>query len=558
MNSSYRTRFTKVVVLWCILLVAGCIPELIDETPLAMVNNTPVTYGEFKRELEALHLKSKDGGEKSPMDLEGFIEKLVRRRLFIQEAIRAGLDTDPHIEASVNAELKRQAIIHLHTEEIDNKVSVSDEEAWEEYSASLNTRKEEIEKLGQEFPLDPNQRDQQAIHYVSSLRKRATIEVDPNYVFQGEGKCDPNVPAATVNGTTIPCSSLSQALTDCQEHCAWEHTLQWLIDRELLNQEGVRYTPTRDSFEKAKGRIKRRLLKERQKEREEMYLEELRKTARITMESIDPNALVPGNSDPNRPVAHIDDEPISLGELIAYMESRNEGRNSPEEGNEGIDNGIQYLIDCRLVDREALTRGYEDLPDVQKTIRILRENILYKKFFEKILIPAIKLTDEEIEAYYKEHPDLFSTPVYVKVEEIRVEQEEDAQRIWAELEAGADFDFLSRDPRVQRISGRHWAPVIHYPPAIRERLIQAGEEERFGPVSWEKGHSIFLVKRRRGGNLVPFEMARESVQKRLWNERFNEAIDRWDASLRTSSEIVVYRDRLRAIQSGITGDTVAE
>ncbi|MGA1795627.1 MAG: peptidyl-prolyl cis-trans isomerase [bacterium] len=558
MNSSYGTYFAKVAALWCILLVAGCMPALIDETPLALVNNTPVTHGEFKRELEALHLKTKDGGEKGPMDLEGFIDKLVRRHLFIQEAIRAGLDTDPHLEASVKAELKRQAILHLHAEEIDNKVSVSDDEAWEEYSIFLNTRKEEIEKLTRGFPLDPNQRDQQAIRYVSSLRKRATIEVDPNVVFQSEGKCDPNAPAATVNGTTIPCRSLSLALNDCPGHCAWEHALQWLIDRELLNQEAVRYTPTRGSFEKTKERIKRRLLKERQNEREETYLEELRKTARITVEPVDPNALVPGNSDPNRPVAHIDGEAIRLGELIAYLESGNEGRDSPEEGKEAIDNGIQYLIDCRLVDREALTRGYEDLPDVQRAIRVLRENILYKKFLEKIIIPAIKLTDEELEAYYREHPDLFSTPVYVKVEEIRVELEEEAGRILAELDAGADFDFLSRDPRVQRISGRHWSPVIHFPPAIRERLIQAGEEERFGPVSWEKGHSIFLVRRKRGGDLVPFEMARESVHKRLWNERFNEAIEKWDASLRTSSEIVVYRDRLRAIQSGITGDTVAE
>jgi hypothetical protein len=212
---------------------------------------------------------------------------------------------------------------------------------------------------------------------------------------------------------------------------------------------------------------------------------------------------------------------------------------------------LHYLIDCALIDQEALTRGYEKLPDVQKRIAGVKDRMIYNKFFSELLIPSIKITDDEIETYYKEHPDLFMTPIYVKVEEIRVKNQEKAKDIWAELEAGADFSFLSKRSLPQKITSQHWMPVNRLAPSIKEGLIQIEEGDRFGPVLWNDFYSIFLLKRRQGGKLVPFDKAQKDAHDKLWKERYDQAIKRWESILRSSSEIVIYKDRLQAIVSGV-------
>ena len=94
---------------------------------------------------------------------------------------------------------------------------------------------------------------------------------------------------------------------------------------------------------------------------------------------------------------------------------------------------------------------------------------------------------------------------------------------------------------------------IDIPENIKEGLIKTKEGNRFGPASWEEGHSIFLLKRRRGGEPVPFDRVKKDADNMLRKERFNQAVEKWDAILRSSSNIVIYEDRLKAILSGVGG-----
>ena len=60
MNLRYNKvirNFIRVSLILCVFILVGCIPELKDDTPLALVNGEPVTYGEFKDELRGIHLR---------------------------------------------------------------------------------------------------------------------------------------------------------------------------------------------------------------------------------------------------------------------------------------------------------------------------------------------------------------------------------------------------------------------------------------------------------------------------------------------------------------------
>jgi len=63
----------------------------------------------------------------------------------------------------------------------------------------------------------------------------------------------------------------------------------------------------------------------------------------------------------------------------------------------------------------------------------------------KILSPQINITDEDIQTYYDENVDQFTTPEQVRVSHILVETEEEALEIVSELNKGADFAKLAEE-----------------------------------------------------------------------------------------------------------------
>ena len=229
MVSRYKKILIQAILILLVSFFIGCIPELTDETPLAIVNNEPITFGELKQELQTFHLGTKEKGGKGSIDLNHFLDKLIRKRLFIQEALRVGLDKDPIIDLALDSELKKQAILLLHKDEIDNKVSVSDDEAWEEYCTSLNKRRDDVERIREGFSMDPNARSRDVSNYISGLRRRTKIEVDPNFIWHREEPCDPNKIVASINGEGITYQNLSKAINDSRnefgEEEAWKYAL---------------------------------------------------------------------------------------------------------------------------------------------------------------------------------------------------------------------------------------------------------------------------------------------------------------------------------------------
>lgn len=551
MNSRYKKAFTGIALFICFSIISGCVTELTDETPLALVNGEPVTYGKFKRELEGLHLKREEKREIGPMDIKSFLDKLIRKRLFIQEGIRVGLHKRPDIKQALDSELKRQAVLLLHKEEIDDRVKVSDDEAWGEYCAELNNNQDEVERIKKGLSMDPNKLSKEMKGYIIRLRKNAALEIDPNFEWHGKGSCDPNKIVVRVNGKGVTYKDLTTALNESGEEKEWKSALQWLIDQELLDQQSKRFVPDRDHFEKVKKRLKKNLQKEGRKKIEDAYLKELREKAEISKEIIDPNALLAEGKDPNLSVAWINNEPVKLSDLKSTINVEDLKNDASEDVKALIDRRLQYIIDCRLIDQEALGKGYGQRSGVKNKIKEVEDNIIYNKFFREILIPSIKITDDEVETYYLEHKDLFHTPINVKLEEIRLKTEEEGDQIRSELEAGADFTFFTKRSLPHRITSRHWIPIHQIPQAIMEDLVQAEEGSWFGPVSWEKGYSIFFLKRRRGGEQIPFERAKKDVKERLWKERYDQAIKKWEDILKSSSEIVIYEDRFQIILSGV-------
>ena len=145
-------------------------------------------------------------------------------------------------------------------------------------------------------------------------------------------------------------------------------------------------------------------------------------------------------------LATVNGRDITLGEVIALrMSLPQQYQTLPDEVlYEGI---LEQLIDQSLLEEIGRTNGLDARSDV--VLRILNQRrslIAQAQLLEEL---AIRLTDERIEALYTERFLGAEPVVEVRARHILLETREDALRIKAEIDAGADF----ADMAVQHSTG---------------------------------------------------------------------------------------------------------
>lgn len=114
--------------------IAGCAKKPSgDDKVLAMVSSQPITLKQFNAKIAKLPPYYKAIIERNR---KIYLDDMIIERLFYEEAVRKGVNTDPEVVDLVN-EAKRKIIISKYIQnEIDRKVKVSDLEMKEFYDSN--------------------------------------------------------------------------------------------------------------------------------------------------------------------------------------------------------------------------------------------------------------------------------------------------------------------------------------------------------------------------------------------------------------------------------------
>lgn len=189
---------------------------------------------------------------------------------------------------------------------------------------------------------------------------------------------------------------------------------------------------------------------------------------------------------------------------IAQIEATLGGRLTPEErGQVEAD-----WVDTEILAREARARGLDRDPQVQ--------SLLAEKMLDVLSADAIRPAPSELEAYYAQHPDRYTDPAMVTVDELVVGTSgplPDGLR--RQLELGADPDALAsnvpleggelarmtRDDLV-RIFGENTADLVEQAPA----------GVWVGPHVTVRGQHWFRVTERVEANRLPLESVLQQVR----------------------------------------------
>ncbi len=306
-------------------------------------------------------------------------------------------------------------------------------------------------------------------------------------------------------------------------------------------KKGDRDKPTQEE----RYTIERALYAEKLKEREKEYFKSLRRKARIETYEDVLKALTKDSIKKDahkKVVARVDDKPIYAIELLRELERMK--KYDMETKKKALDN----LILRALLDKEALSRGYERDPELKKKIELYRRKILVEVFKDRVILPLIKVNEEEIEEYYKKNKEKYKEPDKYNISVIAVGNRELADSILKELERGGDFEYLAKEHSVDpsRIRGGlvGWVSERNLPRKALALIKKAKKGDVVGPVENRRLFIIYKINDYREGKPLPLEKVKREIDITIGRKKFKETLELYLKRLRKIVKVEINEEEL--------------
>jgi peptidyl-prolyl cis-trans isomerase SurA len=287
----------------------------------------------------------------------------------------------------------------------------------------------------------------------------------------------------------------------------------------------------------------------------------------------------------NRIIATVDGQPITAHQLDTFIKS-NGGTDSAGLSDTDRKRALDLLINDMVVQMESQDAGVTPTNDevnayidqIKKrnnlsderlaqaleaqglTMEAYREQVRKElqrsALVSKQVRARVNVSPEEVERYYKEHPDEFSLAESVHVQHIffplRPDMtREDAEMVLTEakkahdrLQSGESFETVARDAGQGPAHGiggdlgtMQKGQMI---PQLEEVAFTLKEGQVSGPIQAQGGIHILRVTERSSANAAALEEVRDKIKEKLYSEALEQRYQRWiEEDLRKSHEIVI-------------------
>jgi len=175
----------------------------------------------------------------------------------------------------------------------------------------------------------------------------------------------------------------------------------------------------------------------------------------------------------------------------------------------------------------------------------VRSSLLAQKFKDDVVLKDVKVTPQEVEQFFREHPAEFQAVSRLVLRQILVDEEPLARRIRSELEQGASFQELAERHSLAPDRGR----AVQYeegdlPEDLQAALAPLVEGQTSDVVNSGGRYHVFRLEGRPGKSQQALDDVRGRIQFMLLRGKMNEAMARYLEELRTRLTLRVYYENL--------------
>lgn len=178
--------------------------------------------------------------------------------------------------------------------------------------------------------------------------------------------------------------------------------------------------------------------------------------------------------------------------------------------------------------------------------RQMRDQVKLKK----LLADKVKVTDEEVKEIFEQNKESFATPEQVRASHILVETKEEADKIYKELQEGADFAAIAKEKNQDATKDTggdlDFFGRGEMDPAFEEAAFKLKKGEISQPVKSSFGYHIIKVTDRKEATNPTFEEKKEEIRGQMVNQKVYQESPAYIQELKDKAKITNTLDKSAA------------
>jgi parvulin-like peptidyl-prolyl isomerase len=180
----------------------------------------------------------------------------------------------------------------------------------------------------------------------------------------------------------------------------------------------------------------------------------------------------------------------------------------------------------------------------------IRDQLLMMKL-QAAVAGSVKLSSEEIQAYWEKNRSKYDTPEQVRASHILVKTEDEAKAVLADLEAGKDFATLAREKSTDVASAKQdgdlgWFGRGTMVAEFEDAAFSLAIGQRSGIVATQYGYHIILVTDKKAAAQAELADARDRVETDAKQEVVTERANTWYTEVMAAAVVTVRDPMLSA------------
>ncbi len=516
------------------LLAGACATA--SPTYLARVNGETIAGKELRREFARSHYAlEKILGDEA--DVRRYLERLVDRRLFVQEAYRIGLEESPEVRDAVRRFRSQKLAEALLRDEIDERAAPADAEVQAVHEA-----------LGD--PLEVRQVVVATREEAGGIRARAAAGEDLERIARERSIA----PSARQGGMIVVSWGGDEAY---EEHVfrlapgelspVFRSRLGWEVAR--LER---RRPAERPALEKVAGKIRQILERRRRAGLEEELYGSLwaKHEARLLDCAPTPESLEKAASpEAAAPCATWRGGMATAADLAARLKPER-ARAAGAEWPAIRKALVEDLVNRAVLALEAEARGYASRPEIAEKVQAHQDDLVESRLYRDVVTARIEVGEAEAKAFFEARRSEFVEDARLELAQIVVETPEAAVEAERRVRSGEPFAevaaALSIDPRTSEEGGRVGEVERRLLKDEFAPLGRLGEGEVSAPIRSRDGYHLVKILSIVPERPLAWEEAGEAARARALDERKKAEMERWVSRLRGAARIEVNDAGIRA------------
>jgi len=231
--------------------------------------------------------------------------------------------------------------------------------------------------------------------------------------------------------------------------------------------------------------------------------------------------------DEQKILATVDGANITEADVDAYIKNMPQDQQQYAAYPQFREHVLKQLLAFHLYAKMAVEEKMDETEEFKAMLEKARKEILAQTAINSVL-KDIVVTDEEMQAFYEEHPDHFAEPESAHAKHILVDTEEKAMEI---MDAIAKGDAVFEDAAKEFSSCPSSAQGGDLGEFGRGQMVPEFDQVAFeaeigkvvGPVKTQFGYHLIKVEGRKEASVMAFDTVKDYIQGTLLQQKQNDA-----------------------------------